>query len=139
MPVKDFQVDADVTRLDEGEEFSPQPNDEAIAGTVKNMLGEKVLDVAKYPTIEIKSVALNGPAWGMDITVRIRIHGVEREIVVPTAVENSSDRLVVTAFFSINQTDFGITPMKVLGGGLQVDNTVRVRMRIVAGKSDSRP
>ena len=111
--------------------------DEAIAGTARNMLGEKVLDAARFPTIEIGSVALNGPARGMDVTARIRLHGVEREIVVPTAVENSGNTLVMTAFCSINQTDFGITPMSVLGGGLQVADTVKVQMRLVAGKAES--
>lgn len=139
MPVKDFQVDAAGARLDEGAAFMPQPDEEAIAGTVRNMLGEKVLDAVSYPTIEIRSVALNGPTWGMDATVSITVHGVTREMVVPTAVEQSGDRLIVTAFFAINQSDFGITPMSILGGALQVDNTVRVRIRIVAGKDDARP
>jgi polyisoprenoid-binding protein YceI len=74
----------------------------------------------------------------MDVTMRVTLHGVAREITVPTALEVSGGKLVATAFFSINQTDFGIAPMSVLGGGLQVDNTVRVRMRIVARSSDAR-
>lgn len=137
MPVTDFQVDSEEARLDEGEEFFPQPDSEAISGTTKNMLSEQVLDVAKFPMIEIKSIALKGPAWGMDITVRISMHGVEREIVVPTAIENNKGKLIVTAFFSINQTDFGIVPMSVLGGALQVDNRLKIRMRIVASRDDS--
>lgn len=139
IPIKDFQLDAEQARLDEGEVFSPQPDQDAIAGTARNMLGEKVLDAARYPMIEIKSLALTGPAWGMDITMRIKMHAVERDIIVPSAIENSNDRLVVTAFFSINQTDFGITPMSVLGGGLQVEDAIKVRMRIVAGRGDSHP
>ena len=139
IPVGDFLVDAEEARLDEGEEFSPQPDEDAIAGTSRNMLGEKVLDAARYPMIEIKSLALTGPAWGMDITMRIKMHAVERDIVVPSAVEYSNDKLVATAFFSINQTDFGITPMSVLAGGLQVQDAIKVRMRIVAGKADLCP
>lgn len=139
LPVKDFQVDADGARLDEGAAFMPQPDEEAIAGTVRNMLGEKVLDADKYPTIEIRSVALNGPAWGMDATLSITLHGVTREMVVPIAVDQSGERLVVTAFFAIKQSDFGIAPMSILGGALQVDDTVRVRLRIAAGKGGSPP
>lgn len=138
MPVKDFQVDAVGTRVDEGEEFLAQPDDEAIAGTTRNMLGEKVLDAARYPTIEIASVAMTGPAWGIDITVRIRLHGVERELIVPTAIEYNGDKLAATAFFSIKQTDFGIAPMQVLGGAVQVADTIRIRMRIVAAKKAPR-
>lgn len=139
LPVKDFQVDAIAARLDEGSEFLPQPDDEAIAGTARNMLGAKTLDAARFPTIEIQSVGLNGPAWGMDVTLRIRMRGVERDVVVPTAIERSGDRIVVTAFFSIKQSDFGIAPLSVLGGAMQVDDTVRARLRIVASRGDSPP
>ncbi|MEI7612044.1 MAG: YceI family protein [Betaproteobacteria bacterium] len=132
VPVKDFKVDDDTARSEEGDEFFPQPDGDAIAGTARNMLGEKVLEAEKYPTIEIRSAGLSGPSWGMDILVRIRMHGIEREVVVPTVIEKSSDKLVATAFFSINQTDYGITPMSVLGGGLKVQDAIKVRMRIVA-------
>jgi polyisoprenoid-binding protein YceI len=137
IPVNDFLVDAAEARADEGEAFSPQPDGEAIAGTGKNMLGEKVLDAARYPAIEIKSIALIGPAWGMDVIVRVTMHGAEREMTIPTALEISNEKLVATAFFAIDQTDFGIAPMSVLGGGLQVDNTVKIRMRIVARKAEA--
>lgn len=135
MRVKDFLVDAAAARQDEGEDFATRPDDEAIAGTTRNMLGEKVLDAARYPAVEIESQAMSGPAWGMDIALRVKLHGVEREIVVPTAIERSADEIVATAFFAIKQTDFGITPLKVLGGALQVDDSVKIRLRIVAKKS----
>lgn len=123
LPVEDFRVDAKEARLDEGGDFVPQPDEEAIAGTARKMLGEKVLDADNYPKIEINSVALIGPGGGMDATMRIKMRAMEREIVVPIAVENNKDKLVATAFFSINQTDFGIVPMRVFGGAC------RFRMR----------
>ncbi len=135
IPVRDFQVDGAASRLAEGAEFLVQPDEEAIAGTTRNMLGDKVLDAANYPAIEIRSVALNGPDWGLDASVRIGMHGVEREIVVPLAVEHGRDELVVTAIFSVKPSDFGILPLRVLGGALQVDDTVKVRMRVVARKA----
>ena len=135
LPVKDFLVDAEQARADEGEAFSPQPDGEAIAGTTANMLGDKVLDAAKYPTVEIKSIAAKGPSWGMDVTLGVTLRGAAREMTVPTALERNGDTLVATAFFAFDQTDFGIAPMSVLGGGLQVDNTIKVRMRIVARKA----
>lgn len=136
IPVKDFRVDDESARMDEGGEFTPQPDEEAVAATTGNMLGKQVLDAASYPTIEINSVALTGPEWGPDVTVRIGMRGVEREIVVPTAVELQRGTLIVTATFSVRQSDFGIAPMRVLGGALQVDDMVKVRMRIVAGKRE---
>ena len=139
LPVKDFQVDEAAARMDEGGEFLPMPDAAAIAATTRNMLGQQVLDAARYPTIEISSVALAGPVWGPDVTTRIRMRGVERKILVPTAVEYQRDVLVVTATFSLKQSDFGIVPMRVLAGALQVDDAVKVRMRIVAGKPERSP
>ncbi|WP_298311982.1 YceI family protein [Propionivibrio sp.] len=135
LPVADFRVDDESSRLEEGEEFAKLPDAEAIAGTTRNMLGEKVLDAARYPNIEIESLALDGPDWGPDIAVRIKLHGVEREMTVPTAIERNGEQLVVTALFSVNQSDFGITPLSGLGGAVQVANTLRVRMRLVARKA----
>lgn len=135
IPVRDFQVDVEASRLAEGAEFLTQPDKEAIAGTARNMLGEKVLDVANYPTIEIQSIALIGPDWGMDALVKISMHGIERKTVVPIAVEHGRDNLIVTAIFSIKQSDFGILSMRALGGALRVEDMVKVRMRIVANKA----
>ena len=132
MMVADFQVDDESARRDEGAAFFPQPDAEVIRGTRKNMLGEQVLDAARYPSIRIESVALSGPEWGMDIRVRIRLHGVEREELIPAALDRRTEQLAVMALFTIRQSDFGITPMSVLGGALQVDDAVRVRLRIVA-------
>jgi len=44
------------------------------------------------------------------------------------------DQLTVTAVFDLDQTDFGMTPLSLLGGALQVANRTRVRLRIVAEK-----
>lgn len=54
---------------------------------------------------------------------------------VPTAIERNGEQLVVTALFSVNQSDFGITPLSGLGGAVRVANTLRVRMRLVARKA----
>lgn len=134
IPVKDLEVDSAGPRSDEGADFSSNPDADAIAGTSRNMLGEKVLDAASYPSIKIDLLALSGPIWGLDATVRINLHGVVRELVVPAVVENRNDRLVVSSVFFVNQKDFGIVPFSVLGGALQVADTVRIRMRIVAIK-----
>ena len=67
------------------------------------------------------------------------MHGIEREILVPTAIEYQRDTLVVTATFTVKQSDFGIVPMRVLGGALQVDDPVKVRMRIVASRRERSP
>jgi polyisoprenoid-binding protein YceI len=135
IPVTAFQIDAVQARSEEGEEFSKLPDAEAIAGTTKNMLGNKVLDAAVYPQISIRSLKLTGPRWAPDITVRIKLRDVERDITLPVTIIEQGDQLTVTSVFEINQTDFKMTPFSILGGALQVANNVKVRMRIVAQKA----
>jgi polyisoprenoid-binding protein YceI len=135
LPVADFEVDPADARSVEGEEFARQPSAEAIAGTARNLLGSQVLDAEHFPRIEIRSVALVGPSWGPDITVRIALRGAQRDITIPVAVERQNDRLTATATFDVRQTDFGIAPLSALGGSLQVADVVRVRMRLVAVKA----
>jgi hypothetical protein len=135
IPVADFQVDAAAARSVEGDEFAKLPDAEAIAGTTRNMLDNNVLDATRYPQIDIRSVGLAGPAWAPDITLRVKLRGVERDLTVPVALDTRDDQLAVTAVFEIKQTDFGITPLSVLGGALQVADAIKVRMRIVARKA----
>ena len=135
IPVVDFLVDAADARMVEGEEFAKLPAPEFIESTTRNMLGSRVLDATQFPQIEIRTVALIGPSWVPDVTIRIRLKGVERDITVPVAIDYADDRLVATTVFEVKQTDFSISPLSILGGALQVADAIRVRMRIVAQKA----
>jgi len=135
LPVADFQVDPPAARQAEGVEFATLPDADAIAGTTRNMLGAKVLDADHYPQITIRSVSLTGPQWAPDITIRIALRGVEHDVSVPVSIDRHDEQLTVTAVFEIAQSDFGIAPLSVLGGGLQVADRVKVRMRVVAVKA----
>ena len=132
LPVKDFQVDDPATRAVEGPDFATQPSAQAIQGTYQNMLGPGVLDAAKYPNIYIRSVGFVGPEWGPNVTVRIELHGVARDLTVPIAIEHCDNLLISTGTFQIKQSDFGIRPFSILAGGLQVADIVKVRFHLVA-------
>lgn len=133
--VADFEVDPVEARRDEGEAFSKMPPPAAIEGTTRNMLGKRVLDAARFPTIEIRAVAVTGPPWAPDVTVRITLRGVKRDITVPVAVWHNDRLLVATAVFDVNQSDFGIKPLSVFGGAIAVKDALRVRLRIVARRA----
>jgi hypothetical protein len=47
-------------------------------------------------------------------------------------VTQDGDLLKVVAGFRIRQTDFGLAPLAVLGGGLQVGDAIDIRLRLVA-------
>lgn len=135
LPVRDVVVDPRDARADEGPEFSTVPSPQAIEGTLKNLLGANVLDAEHFPEITIRSVSLNGPAWGPEATVRITLRGFTKDLTLPIAIERQEDDLITTGMLLIHTTDFGMTPFSVLGGGLQVQDAVKVRFRIVAHKA----
>ncbi len=135
LPVAGFAVDAPEARAVEGPDFATQPSAAAIDGTRKNMLGPGGLDAAHYPEVHIRSVRLLGPDWGPDATVRIELHGVSRDLSVPIAVSHEGDALNVTGSFELKQSDFGMAPFSVAGGGLQVADALRVRFHLVATKA----
>jgi len=134
VPVRDVIVDPNDARADEGAEFAIAPSAQAVEATLKNLLGPDVLDAEHFPEITIRSVALIGPRWGPEATVRISLHGVARDITVPIAIEHRGDELITTGLLVIRTSDFGITPFSVLGGGLQVQDEIKVRFRLVAHK-----
>ena len=134
LPVAGFTVDDVAARRVEGPDFASQPSAAAIDGTRKNMLGPALLDAEHFPAVSIRSVKLLGPDWGLDATVRITLHGTARDVTVPIAVEHDGQSLNVTGTFDIKQSDFRITPFSILGGGLQVADTVRIRFHLVAMK-----
>ena len=138
LPVKDFRVDAPAARAVEGPDFAAQPSRQAIQGTYDNMLSAGELDAAEYPDIRIRSVGFVGPEWAPDATVRIELHGVQRDLIVPMALEHCGEQLIATGTFQIKQSDFGIRPFSILGGGLQVADTVKVRFHLVAQKTKTR-
>lgn len=130
LPVDDFRVDEPKERAAEGSDFAEQPSPQAITGTRQNMLGPGVLDAARYTEIVVRSVAVDGSLDNPTATIRINLHGVQRDITVPLALKVSGRQLTADGSFAIKQSDFGITPFSILGGGLQVADTVKIEFHI---------
>jgi polyisoprenoid-binding protein YceI len=131
-PVADLQVDPADARADEGADFAVTPSAQAVRATFENLTGSAVLDADNYPEVALRSVGIVGPEWGPELTVRVSLHGIERDVVVPVAILRTQDVLTVTGLMRLRTSDFGITPFSVLGGGLQVLDAVKIRFRIVA-------
>jgi len=132
IPVDTFLIDPPAARAEEGADFADQVSEQARQGTRENMLGEEVLDAARHPMIHIASVALAGPRWNPTVTARVTLRGAERDLRFPAAVFQSGDVLEVIAGFRVRQSDFGIKPFAVLGGGLLVRDEIDIRLRVVA-------
>ena len=120
-------VDEPALRAEAG--FDTRPSVSDIAGTRRNML-EHVLDAGEYPFVLVGVRRIdNDPAA---VEVSIGLHGVTRVTRVPVQFDGGPDDRVVAGRLTLNQTEFGIAPLSVLGGAIQVQDAVDLRFRIRA-------
>jgi len=108
--------------------FDTAPTPEAIAGTRRNML-TRVLDAERFPFVWISVGALDRTEVA---SVSIALHGMTRTLSVPLHIDAKSGEWIVAGAFPLQQTDFGIVPLSLLGGAIEVSDAVEVRFRIRA-------
>jgi hypothetical protein len=120
-----MSVDEPLLRREAG--LGAPPPDDAIAGTRNNML-TRVLDAAQFPEVSLHAERRAGEPVQLTVT----LHGVSRTMAAPSTIEESVDGLTASGTLQLRQSDFGITPMSVLGGAMTVMDTMELRYRIVA-------
>jgi polyisoprenoid-binding protein YceI len=135
LPVKSFELDKPETRAAQGADFTSHPTAQDIQGTTEHMLGADCLDAEKYPDVTIQSVSVSGAESKAEMTVRITLHGTARDLKVPVSVSRDGDDLTASGDFELKQSEFGIKPFSALGGGLQVADTFKVKVKILSHKS----
>lgn len=127
VPLEQLVVDEPGLRAEAG--FDTQPSPEAIEGTRNNML-KTTLDAGHYP------FALIHATWADTnrrmLNLLITLHSKTRNYEVPAQIEIIRNGIVVDGKMSFNQSDFGITPLSVLGGAIQVQDKLDLRFHIVA-------
>lgn len=129
-PVDALVVDDPEQRKSAGGRFSlPVPAKDR-AGTRRNMLSEKVLDAAQYSEIAVTGHWLEGSPSHGKVAVTIGLHGAQRHYIVPVDIQMQNGGLVATGMFHLLQTEFGITPLSILGGALKVTDGLDVRFTL---------
>ena len=101
------------------------------------MLGEKVLDVARFPEIVYVSTGVaraerKGDAWSVMLSGKLQLHGVEKPVALPVKVRVSEEGLTAEGQVFLLQTEYGITPVKVAGGTVKVKDRLRIHFVIHA-------
>ncbi len=127
-----LEIDNPAWRREEGEDFASVPSPEDISGTRENMLGERVLDVARYPIASAQSVAIVGQLPEFSVLARVTLKGHSKSLPIPVRLDLRSDQLTASGEFTITQSEFGIEPFSILLGAISVRDDIRVRYRIVA-------
>jgi len=120
----------DEARLRAQAGFDAGPAADAVAGTRRNML-DRVLDAERFPFAMISVDALDAQRVA---SVSITLHGTTRTMRIPLHVDASPEEWLVAGAFGLNQTDFGIVPLSLLGGAIEVQDAVAVRFRIRAAR-----
>lgn len=132
VPLAELVVDDPGLRRETGGNFSGERTADDIAGTRRNMLGDRGLQADRFPVMRLRSAAVEGD-WPMLIAqTEIQLHGVTRIQPVALHVEHSATQLVAEGGFTLRQSDFGVTPFSALGGLMKVQDTIAVQFRLVA-------
>lgn len=119
------------------------------------MVGEQVLDVAKYPKIAFDSTSVKVEAGGgggsgaataagrgpasettlnLTITGTMTLHGTRNPVTVQVTATVDGQVLTASGQFTLKQTDYGIKPVSV-AGVVKVKDAMDISFRIVARES----
>ena len=128
LPLDRLAVDEPALRAEVG--FDGQPPEAAISGTRENMLAR--FHVEQFPQALIAVRDMETEASGARLEVSIALNGITRTLRVPARVDTQADAMRVAGRLEIEQTAFGIAPYSILGGALQVQDTVAIRFDIRA-------
>ena len=96
------------------------------------MLGPRVLGADEFPSLRVSSLAVAGD-WPMLVaTVAVEMHGVRRERELLLQVERDDQQLRARGELVLRQSEFGVTPLSILGGVIAVQDPVAIRFDLRA-------
>ncbi len=128
--IVDEQSERDRAAADQREGFDTQPGRRAIEGTRRNMMSEDVLNEELFPTISanISTVSVLEEQWRFNIALNISGNTVELEL--PAEVNVSEGNINVSASFSLQHEDLGLSVFTALGGSLRVAERLDFELEI---------
>ncbi len=132
LPVDSLEVDRPELRDAEGDDFPGHLDGSAIAGTRANMLGEKLLDAAHYPQIEIRSRAIEGELPDLNLRAEITVRDHVATAVIPVHLQIDDQQLVAEGSFDLTHKQLGLEPFSVMLGALTVQDAMQLKFKIVA-------
>lgn len=100
------------------------------------MTGKEVLDTEKYPEIRftsrVKEAKKTGDGWEVMLEGRLSPTASRNRSVCPSVLAREPGSCVRSGEASLLHTDFGITPIRVGGGTVKVEDKIRIRFDVVA-------
>jgi len=124
-------VDEPALRAEAG--FDEPVSEAAVEGTRANMLA-RVIRADRYPFAMVSVTRLDADGH---LDASITLNGVTRAARIPVEVQASGDDFRASGALALEQTDFGITPLSLFGGAIQVQNRFDIRFSIGAHRMKS--
>jgi polyisoprenoid-binding protein YceI len=121
--------------------LDPEVSEKERSEVQATMESSKVLDVGAFPAITFRSTqvrytAEEGKYIEIELTGILSLHGVDKEITLPARIRFEEDSLRAKGMISIKQTDFGISPIRLVGGTVRVKDKVTLSFDIQAKRAD---
>ncbi len=121
--VKQWQVDPSAVRA--RYQLDSTPDAAAIAGTRANML-EKVLQAAHWPeiTVGLSHLKRDGDMAAAQAVFTVR--GIPHRREVKFRISEKEQVITIRGHIDLRQSDLGLEPLSILGGGLSVADTLAI-------------
>jgi hypothetical protein len=132
VPVGSFIVDDQSERDRAGDGFDSQPDESAIEGTRDNMLSDEVLNAAEYNEISIAAspVGVDDTEWLLAVDIAFQGSTFSQQLTAQ--VDISEAQVDVSATFTLDHEDLGLSPFSALAGSLRVAESIDFELQIHA-------
>lgn len=109
---------------------------EAQKQIINKELREIVLEPAKYPDIRFRSTSVTGKTgennqYNLKIAGDLTLHGVTRQVTIPTTVTVTENELRARGEFSIDRSDFKVKATSAVHGLVRVRNKIKFTFDIL--------
>jgi polyisoprenoid-binding protein YceI len=115
-------------------QLDTSPSKKDIENTQHNM-HNKVLETMQHPEAYL-SISVTGVSQDvLHVDADIFLHGLKNHVPVDVKTTGlGTERLSLSGQFSLLQSDFGIRPLSILGGGLKVMDNLEIHFNLQANK-----
>ena len=134
LSVAGLVVDDPELRGMEGEDFEREISQKDIDGTRANMLGEKLLFVEQFPSIQIESKAIEGSLADATIVASVSVKGLAQTVRFPASIELTDDAFVARGELEITHGELGLSPFTAAGGALSVRDLMIFKYEIAGSR-----
>lgn len=135
LPLASLIVDNPELRAEAG--FTTTPSKRDIKGTTRNML--KGIDADKFPYARVQSQNCLPALRGEETGVVLSLHGVKQNLQLSMDVDPLKGGLLLRGRFSLQQSDFDIEPLSIMGGLLRVEDKLELSFKIMVTEVEGQP